>query len=140
MFVQNTEELFGLLDEWQERLGLRDWYIDVAICSTGEMGDKENLGEVSVDRINKTACIRILREEDYALAEMFLKQPHEEVLIHELLHLKFTGFDEKNREEAYFELMQHQTLESIARALYAAKYNLSSRWYIANSNRHNASH
>ena len=57
--------------------------------------------------------------------DLLIKQPQEEMLIHELLHFKFIAFDEKTREEACYEIMQHQLIETLARALYSAKYNLN---------------
>ena len=76
--------------------------------------------------------ISILRAEDLP-PNMILKQPMEQVLIHELLHFKFIAFDENSREEAVFEIAQHQLIETLAKALFMAKYGLTPTWFIAES-------
>ena len=87
-------------------------------------------GESDVQFINSCGLISIFRKEDVPAA-VLLKQLHEEILIHELLHFKFISFEGKSREEAVYDIMQHQLLQTIAHALYATKYDLPESWFIA---------
>ena len=127
MFITTEEELLKLLKEWQERLGLGDWHIGVCLCKPEDI-EEGNAGESDVQWVNKCGTISILAKE-YFPDDLLIKQPHEEILIHELLHFKFFALKEETREEAYFEMKQHQLLEELAKALYMAKYNLNLGWW-----------
>lgn len=129
LYFDSEKEMFDLLDEWKARLNLSDWVIATRICEREDMTDKEWAGESEVQFVNRCGLISILRKEDFP-NDMILKMPQEEVLIHELLHFKFISFEKKNREEAVFEIMQHQLLQDIAHALYATKYDLTESWFI----------
>lgn len=129
LYFDSEKEMFDLLDEWKTRLNLSDWMIAARICEREDMTDKEWAGESEVQFVNRCGLISILRKEDFP-DDMILKMPQEEILIHELLHFKFISFEEKSREEAVFEIMQHQLLQDIAHALYAAKYDLTESWFI----------
>ena len=130
LYFDSEKEMFDCLSEWQARLGLSDWKIAARICGKEDMTDPEWAGESDVQFIHSCGLISILRKEDIP-TDMLLKQPHEEVLIHELLHFKFISFKEQNREEAVYDMMQHQLLQTIAHALYATKYDLPESWFIA---------
>lgn len=129
LFFDDEAEMLGCLHEWIARLGLSDWWIMARICPATELELPDVAGESKVDHVNKCGRIDILRREDMPDGLM-IRQPQELALIHELLHFKFVGFEEKNRDEAYFELMQHQLLEEMAKALYMAKYNLTRSWFV----------
>lgn len=129
LYFDSEKEMFDCLEEWQARLGLRDWKIAVCICKKEDLSDKEWAGESEVQFLHRCGLISILRKEDIP-ADMLLKMPQEETLIHELLHFKFVSFSEKTREEAVFEIMQHQLLQTIAHALYSTKYDLDESWFI----------
>lgn len=130
LYFDSEKEMFDCLDEWQARLGLSDWKIAARICGKEDMTDPKWAGESDVQFINSCGLISILRKEDVP-ADVLLKQPHEEILIHELLHFKFISFEGKSREEAVYDIMQHQLLQTIAHALYATKYDLPESWFIA---------
>lgn len=129
LYIKDDNELQELTKEWQKRLGLSDWYIGVAFVSQEEMTDPNWGGESDVQWVNKVGTIKIVKKE-YIPKDLLIKQPQEEMLIHELLHFKFIAFDEKTREEACYEIMQHQLIETLARALYSAKYNLNNKWWL----------
>lgn len=137
LYFDSEKEMFDCLDEWQTRLGLRDWKIAARICAREDMTDKERAGESEVQFVHRCGLISILRKGDMP-ADMLLKMPQEETLIHELLHFKFVSFDEKSREEAVFEIMQHQLLQTIAHALYSTKYDLDDNWFINESHKFRA--
>lgn len=129
LYIKNEIELQNLLWEWQKRLELSDWFIGIAFADKEDMSDPNWGGESEVQWVNKVGTIKILKRE-YIPSDLLIKQPQEEMLIHELLHFKFIAFDDKTREEAHYEIMQHQLIENLARALYSAKYNLDHSWWI----------
>ena len=130
LYFDSEKELFDCLAEWQPRLGLSDWHIAARICGAEDMKLKECAGESEVQHVSMCGLISIVRKEDLP-TDCILKQPHEQVLIHELLHFKFLSFDVTGRELAVYEENQHQLIELLAKALYAAKYGLKHSWFIA---------
>lgn len=130
LYFDSEKEMLDCLDEWKARLGLSDWKIAARICGKEDMDDAKYAGESDVQFVNSCGLISILRKEDIP-ADVLLKQPHEEVLIHELLHFKFVSFVTHTREEAMYDIMQHQLLQTIAHALYVTKYDLPESWFIA---------
>ena len=132
LVFDSETELLECLEEWKRLLGLSDWHIAARICPKEDMNVPECAGESDVQFVNMCGLINILRAEDLP-PDMILKQPMEQVLIHELLHFKFIAFDENSREEAVFEIAQHQLIETLARALFMAKYDLTPTWFIPES-------
>lgn len=130
LVFDNEKELLECLEEWKRLLGLSDWQIAARICPKEDMKLPESAGESEVHHVNMCGLIRILRAEDLP-PDLILKQPMEQVLIHELLHFKFIAFDEESREEAVFEIVQHQSIETLSKALFMAKYGLTPTWFIA---------
>lgn len=129
LYFESEKEMFDCLAEWQPRLGLSDWHIAARMCGREDMKLEEVAGESEVQHVNMCGLISILRKEDLP-AGMILKQPHEQVLIHELLHFKFISFDVTSREHAIYEENQHQLIELLAKALFSAKYGLNHNWFI----------
>lgn len=93
-------ELEKLCQEWQERLRLQEWQIE--IHSIPLLGD---LGTYVMNLEKKQAHIRI-RDQAYASGEpstfssgfsnpeeAFFMENEEQVLVHELVHLLFRPFD-----------------------------------------------
>lgn len=131
MYFDTEEELFECFKKWQKRLCLSDWNIGLALVEPDDI-EKGNAGESDVQWVHRCGTISILKKE-YIPNDLLLKQPHEESLIHEMLHFRFLAFEEKSREEATFEIMQHQLLDDMARALFLAEYDLQSDWFIKES-------
>lgn len=127
---ENEKEMFDALDEWKTLLGLNDWMIAIHICGKDDMKLKDCAGESEVQFVNSCGIISILRAEDLP-EDMILTQPQEQVLIHELLHFKFISFESESREDAVFEIVQHQLIECLAKALFMAKYGLAPGWFIS---------
>ena len=132
LVFDSEKELLECLEEWKRLLGLSDWHIAARICPKEDMKLPGCVGESDVQFVNMCGLISILRAEDLP-PDMILKQPMEQVLIHELLHFKFISFDDKSREEAVFEITQHQLIETLAKALFMAKNGLTPTWFIAES-------
>lgn len=137
LFFDTQAEMLDCLNEWKGRLALTDWWIAARICAADDMELDDCAGESEVQHVNRCGTINIRRKEDLP-DDTIIKQPQELTLIHELLHFKFVGFVEENREEAMFELQQHQLLEDMAKAMYMAKYNLKWDWFINDTHREGA--
>ena len=135
MFFDSLEEMAAVQKEWQRRLGLTDWWIASTICGREDMELQDVAGESEVQWANKCGTISLLRREDMP-DDLLVKEPQELTLIHELLHFKFFTCDADSREGAYYETMQHQLLEEIAKALNMAKYGLSWDWFIPEEVQH----
>lgn len=129
MYFENEQEMYDCLNYWKKKLFLSDWHIGISFAKRGEMSDIDYAGESTVQWVNKCGTISILVAEDMP-KDMLLKQPHEVTLIHELLHFKFFGVENNSIEGLFWNEMQHQLLEDMAKSLYMAKYNLNNDWWI----------
>lgn len=128
MEFKNEEELQQSLEEWQERLFLSDWNIAASLVNGEEIAGLA--GDSTVQWTNSCGTIRIRH-----FAEMpngaIEKEPHEKVLVHELLHFKIMGYTNSNAgiEEVFFDESQHRLLEQLAKSLIMAKYNIGYDWF-----------
>jgi hypothetical protein len=106
-----------LLEEWQERLFLNAWRIIIRPkCKPDEMPDC--WGRTEWEEVNKTARIDIVDPD--CLTDKMIPFDFEEVLVHELLHLKFcllSDNSDENMESRYV----HQLIDEMARSLVDAK-------------------
>lgn len=125
-------EKFNTVDEIEkcakyyiELLGLQDWRIVYRL--TNDIED-DLAGCNESEYTSKTACITIRKDMP---EDMWVKQPHEEVLIHELLHCKFLNIEKTNKdiESLYYEQTVHTLLDDMARAIFKARYNLTNEFY-----------
>lgn len=137
MYFDTYEELSECFKKWQRRLGLSDWFIGLALVNPEDMAEEDRAGESDVLWENMCGTISILKKEHMEKKDLIVKQPHEATLIHEMLHFKFLGFKEKNRDEAFFEVKQHQLLDELARALFLAEYNLQPDWFVKKEDKSN---
>lgn len=81
--MKTTEEhICNLLKEWQDILRLRDWDIKPVLVKQ----KWRKSGDVKIDRDNRMAALMINENTDTAHLE--------EVVVHELLHLKLYGMDQ----------------------------------------------
>jgi len=130
---ETDEQLQTSLKEWQERLFLNDW------CIVAKMVDKCSDDEYGTSGLNthlpiqKTAYIEILKDSCEMIEQkVFIgKQPQELVLVHELLHCKFSVlYNAQGTYEAKLaEYHDHSLLEEMAKSLIMAKYNLPFEWF-----------
>lgn len=72
---------------WRDRLGLRDWHVDIVLCGSSDLGDA--FADCTPFFPHRTARIRLLVPS--AREEIWEKYDLEETLVHELLHITF-GF------------------------------------------------
>lgn len=114
--------------EWQHRLFLDHWYIEYGLVD-GE--DVPGLGGESTAHWESCAgSISVRRIEQ--MPNTITKNPQELTLVHELLHFKYMPFEEKNGrtiDGAFWDIIQHQMLEQMAKALIMAKYDLDPSWF-----------
>lgn len=108
-----------LLKEWQERLFLTEWRIDLRPkCKPDEMTASDCWGCNEWNEVNKTARIDI--SDPDCLSEKIIPFDFEKTLVHELLHLKFcllSDNSDDNMESRYV----HQLIDEMARAFVHAK-------------------
>lgn len=123
----NDKELMECLREWQERLFLRDWNIQGWLVDGEEIPNLA--GESEVIWVANNGIIKIRKKEQYP--DGIEKQPHELVMVHELLHFKIMSSEQQNPtiEGVFYNEMQHQFIEQMAKALIMAKYNLKYEWF-----------
>ena len=110
----------ALLNEWAERLGLQDWAIVLKTeCNPLEMSIPDSVGCTSWQESTKTAMIQIA---DPKKIEM-LTRPFdlEEILVHELLHLKLSLLSSLDEKETLADRLIHQIIDDLSRAFVDAK-------------------
>lgn len=118
-----------LLEEWQTRLGLQDWTITLRYnCDSSDMVLENVSGETSWNTSIKDASIRILSEKAFG-NDRILNFDFEQILVHELLHLKFGLLDIENNsyESHVMETIRHQLIDDLARAMVMAKRGETTR-------------
>jgi hypothetical protein len=82
--IENSEGLLlNYLSKWQDILRLRDWDINLTLVGT----DWRKTGDIKIDADDRKAVLMI-NSSNPKHANM------EEVIIHELLHLKLWGMDQ----------------------------------------------
>jgi len=130
LYFKDAKEANELLEEWKERLFLRDWHINLYFADELE---NNYAGQNESDFLNITSIITMLtgRALKIKLDGAVQKQPQEQILIHELLHSKIMSYEQDHPtiEGVLHDTIQHQTIEQLAKALYMAKYNLSYDWF-----------
>lgn len=114
--VKKVPKEMSLLNEWTERLGLQDWAIVLQTdCSPSEMSLQGALGCTSWQEATKTAVIQIVNPNKVD----GLTRPYnfEEILIHELLHLKTSLLSSGEEPETTSDRVLHQLVDDLARAM-----------------------
>ena len=113
------KEQQALLVEWKMRLGLQEWRIKLLPeCKPEEMTMEDAAGVSTWEEINKTACIEILDPQYYG-DDHVEGMDWEEVLVHELLHLKTCLLTDT--EDPMTERVGHILIDDLARAFVDAK-------------------
>lgn len=124
---KTQEELDICLAEWQERLFLRDWNIKAYLVHRDVIPGLA--GDSNVQWVNSCGTIRILYADEIP-SDSIEKEPHEKILVHELLHFKYMGFEgEETIENVFWDEKQHQLLEQMAKSLIMAKYRITYDWF-----------
>lgn len=109
-----------LLSEWQNRLGLQDWRIQlVDNCRPEDMTIENTAGCTEWTEVIKTARIEILDPKYYG--NRIVPFDYEKTLVHELLHLKTCLVSDQV--DALQVRYMHQIIDDLARAFVDAKRN-----------------
>lgn len=112
----------SLLTEWMNRLGLQEWSIALETgCAPGDMAIPGTMGCTSWEESTKTAAIQIVDPERLDRGRLVRDFDFEEVLVHELLHLKTCLLSSTNEEENLNDRVLHQIIDDLARAMVAIK-------------------
>lgn len=107
-----------LLKEWQTRLDLNDWVIDLRDnCRVCDFNLQDCAGECEWDIVHKCAVIRLMSESEYG--DRIIPFDKEKTLVHELLHCKFALIDNSGND--IVDRCIHQLIEDMAKALVKAK-------------------
>ena len=109
-------ELEALCTEWQKRLGLTEWKIEVRLRRHYKMEDHGSWGECTWNAVRRTARISVLDPTD-ADPDGILPYDPEETLVHELLHLHaatFAGYIDRDSYQYHF--LEH-AIDAITSAL-----------------------
>lgn len=125
---KTKENLLECAKEWQHRLFLDHWYIEYGFVN-GE--DIPGLGGESTAHWESCAGSISIRKADQTPGTI-TKHSQELTLVHELLHFKYMSFEEgngKSIEGVFWDTIQHQVLEQMAKALIMAKYDLDPSWF-----------
>lgn len=117
--IFNDTKLKERLLYWQRKLRLQDWIIDAKIVRQRDMSQPDRVGEISSSIHNKVALISILDPIDY---DDWGKQDMESTLVHELLHLHFSGISYHfGNDDNVYHVMEEQAIESITSGLISSE-------------------
>jgi hypothetical protein len=129
----SLEEAYRCLDYWKRVLFLEHWIIKIVLLEQGKPLLDEKGAELDGQNhyiVENNCCfIKIAHKE---VEERLCKYCAEEILVHELLHLKYNFVGKENCtsiEYAYYEILEHQLMEQISKSLVMAKYNLTLDWF-----------
>ena len=134
---ENLDEAKKCLDEWQERLFLTDWHIQLNLGEDDITESDDLVGYVDYSRSGKTAYIGLANKKNGfdSPKDKVTKYCAEKTLVHELLHIKmdvicgcFTRTGLCLEQIAFYE-SQHALLEQMAKSLIMAKYNVDFDWF-----------
>ena len=127
MQFKNIAQAKRYLREWQRRLFLEDWTIDLRLVKPKEIDGFT--GRSYLVFALQSVVIKIAKPNKDNESRI-VKFCAEETLIHELLHCKYNILEKDNTyESTYLDSRQHQLLEQMAKSLIMAKYNLPFKWF-----------
>ena len=123
----NEEQMKDCLKEWQSRLFLDDWIIGIKLVDRFEIdGDS---GQVKFNLTGHNATIYIAKLDNVS-ENSIEKACHEQILVHELLHLKYNWLEPADTYEGrYLDEVEHMLLEQMANSLIMAKYPITFKWF-----------
>jgi hypothetical protein len=126
---KDISQAYECLKEWQSRLFLDDWIIQLEIAEVNslEVDGSRCVGTNEYNHMQKMSCIQIEKIDKNLKTSN--KICHEQTLVHELLHCKYGFIYTESYEGKYLEATEHQLLESMAKSFIMAKYNLTFEWF-----------
>jgi len=114
-FVCELQELQLLMKYWQERLRLQHWDVKLKIVRAADFSQESARGENNWEQSTAESVIHILDPADWPKDTPF-EQDMEITLVHELLHLHFSPFD-NTAKESQEKIMLERAIDHIAKAL-----------------------
>lgn len=109
--------------EWQKRLRIQDWTVEVNVKTRDQM---TGVGSCSYGRL-QSATIEILTQKDLPSVSKNMAGPsetwccRETTLVHELLHLRFRDAHTKIEKDSPIEDAVERAIDATAQALVALK-------------------
>lgn len=118
--MKAQEALTALVRDWQKRLRLQDWDIEIRVARTSEMHHKDCAAEVHTFQRKRRAIIYISAAEDYEANNangIFDVGPHdiEYSIVHELMHVLLWPCEIRTSKE----IQEEQAVHALATALLA---------------------
>lgn len=105
-----------LLDEWLGRFGMQDWAVILqSDCDPDEMQVEGAVGCTSWQESTKSAFIQII--DPKKVCNLTRPFDFEEVLVHELLHLKTSLLSSMQEDETLTDRILHTLIDDMARAM-----------------------
>ena len=114
-----VDDLQPLLTEWQKRLRLQDWDVQVSITRERDMPIDSSRGAIRWNVNTKEAWLHILDPIDYPPDQV--PQDIEQTIIHELLHLHLVMVAEMAGENETIQITTEQAIVCISEALVRLK-------------------
>lgn len=107
------EELAALKDEWQKKLRLMDWKIEIVFCDERDLVTKNSGGQVSMNTHHRLATIEMLKQEQ--------RKPEapeiEQTLVHEMLHIVLAPLTWQYSPESPPHILEEQAIHVITEAI-----------------------
>ncbi|KAK9679527.1 hypothetical protein QE152_g39995 [Popillia japonica] len=96
------------------------------------MTDSNHMGENHCEPVGKCSLIRILERTEDMEGSISKSTYHECILVHELLHchMNFLDVAEPSLEQVHYDVAEHALLETLAKSLIMAKYNIGFDWFM----------
>ena len=116
-----AEEIRECAKYYIEILGLQDWKFKFVLDTPSDL---DNMGECEQNSVEKCACITLDNREH---PDLWFRQPHEMVLVHELLHCKIPLPSNEHWDGAIVDLFYHQLIDDMAKAVFFARYGLTNK-------------
>jgi len=114
------KDLVELKDYWVKILRIEDWEVLIRFKRAENMTLEEVQGECIFNFTDRQAIVNIIDPLDWIDIEF--KQDFEKIVVHELLHIKFSeAFDEAFNEDVFKDKLIHRLLNDLAKSLVLAK-------------------
>ena len=136
---KSKQQLNECLKWWQEKLLMTDWLIKADLVTADQMDDSNDQGENYMIHPRKIAYIKILKKSEMpqdSIVTLFIRHCDEQILVHELLHCLYNWMvpADGKYESIYWDEIEHQRLDDMAKSLIMAKYDLPLSWFIKEDN------
>lgn len=114
------EKAIALFEKWVRILRLGDWDIRFHWrVHPAEMAEKDSAGCSSYNWVCKQAVIEIADPEKYKMDMPGFEFDYEQILVHELMHLKMSLVDDPD--DKMVGAVVHQLVDELAKSLVAAR-------------------